>query len=680
MKKNLWTGILSVVAGGCFCLGAMFIAPSASATANAAELPTVQSVYADFDMRSTTNTTDETYYRSDLSYYANGNATVNDYGRYFDCNNYGVWEIPFTETSYERVQVDCSIKTVWKIYVSIGASECSDIDDLTWTLGAEYTDDNNRYTEFQNIKSDVTSLLNASAETEKSIYVKICDPSTNAGNGPQIRHMRVYVDKMPDITLTADETGSVPVGSSLSVFDTVNLKIEGIDGVEATSVSATIEDEEVLSYADGKFMGVKAGTTSVTLSFGGETVESEITVGGFLIANNYQATSAAERAIFRSELSGSSVNDAPARYFDKTNIGVWEIPFPEADFSFATLSMTMSAFWNLEIGVGEPNATDLTNITMTNVSSNLATRAERTTVRFVLSELLTGDLSGKSLYIRVSDPTTSDGNGPQVFNLSTLFRYTRAPKAFDFTLPEGMSIGVGEAFKIPVTVESEPNAKYELSYSANDEKILTVEDGVVVGKKQGTAQVTAVMSDASGKEIATKTVDVTVAGYALKESFKIFDGTELPYMDGTSSGYWREDLSTRRANNPDKSMLDMLDYNHATGLWYRYFDCEATGVWEFPFTNEAFSGLKLHVNLYVWYKIEVAVANTATYDEENCEWDSAVIENWITVAEGYQTELTELILDVSEYLPEDTTGKVFTCVFPIRLRTTVGGPRSTVWA
>ncbi|MBQ4269460.1 MAG: hypothetical protein IJB97_07435, partial [Clostridia bacterium] len=586
MKKNLWTGILSVVAGGCFCLGAMFIAPSASATANAAELPTVQSVYADFDMRSTTNTTDETYYRSDLSYYANGNATVNNYGRYFDCNNYGVWEIPFTETSYERVQVDCSIKTVWKIYVSIGASECSDIDDLTWTLGAEYTDDNNRYTEFQNIKSDVTSLLNASAETEKSIYVKICDPSTNAGNGPQIRHMRVYVDKMPDITLTADETGSVPVGSSLSVFDTVNLKIEGIDGVEATSVSATIEDEEVLSYADGKFMGVKAGTTSVTLSFGGETVESEITVGGFLIANNYQATSAAERAIFRSELSGSSVNDAPARYFDKTNIGVWEIPFPEADFSFATLSMTMSAFWNLEIGVGEPNATDLTNITMTNVSSNLATRAERTTVRFVLSELLTGDLSGKSLYIRVSDPTTSDGNGPQVFNLSTLFRYTRAPKAFDFTLPEGMSIGVGEAFKIPVTVESEPNAKYELSYSANDEKILTVEDGVVVGKKQGTAQVTAVMSDASGKEIATKTVDVTVAGYALKESFKIFDGTELPYMDGTSSGYWREDLSTRRANNPDKSMLDMLDYNHATGLWYRYFDCEATGVWEFPFTNE----------------------------------------------------------------------------------------------
>ena len=469
--------------------------------------------------------------------------------------------------------------------------------------------------------------------------------------------MRVYVDKLPDITLTANETGSVPVGESLSVFDAVNLKIDGITGVEATSVSATIEDETILSYADGKFTGLQAGTTSVTLSYGGKTVESEITVGGFLISNSYQATSAVETAIFRSDLSGSSVNTAPARYFDKTNIGVWEIPFPEADFSYATLSLKLSAFWNLEIGVGEPNATDLTNITMTNVSSNLATRAERMTIRLVLSELLTGDLSGKCLYVRLSDPTTSDGNGPQVFNLSTLFLYTRDPKAFDFTLPESMSIGVGEALKIPVTVTSEPRAEYELSYLVSDENILTVEDGVAIGKKQGTAQATVKMSDDSGVEIAVKNFDITVDGYALKESFTIFDGKELPYMDGTSSGYWREDLSTRRANNPDKSMLDMLDYNHATGLWFRYFDCEATGVWEFPFTNEAFSGLKLHVNLSVWYKIEIAIANTATYDEENCEWDSAVIENWVTVTQGYQAELTELIIDVSEYLPEDTTGK-----------------------
>lgn len=79
MKKKALMGILSIVGCTCFGVGAVLAASANAVVGSADALQTVQSVYADTDIRKLTDTVDEAYYRADLSYYANGTAIKTAY-------------------------------------------------------------------------------------------------------------------------------------------------------------------------------------------------------------------------------------------------------------------------------------------------------------------------------------------------------------------------------------------------------------------------------------------------------------------------------------------------------------------------------------------------------------------------------------------------------------------------
>ena len=384
---------------------------------------------------SSTNLDDTTtggggYFRDDLSDYLNSaqQERLNSVGRYFDSNNFGIWEFPVMEEyTYESVSIVLNIGVYWKIGVVCTSEKLSTLDGVTFETGtAEDTEETNIWLWSNASMTDAETSTNKKAIAERTyditsyitkgsskyIYLKVSDPTTNAGNGPQITGGSVVY--------------TVPVAHSYSQIVS--------DGT----------DENVLTAYDNKD-------------------------GSNVITKN-----------------GASNTDYV--YFDYPNIGVWSFSIPAGKAFQGAVMTKIYKDWTISIAFGAANAAygDLTFETL-----NEQTTVQSSAAEYVWTFSMKGK-TAENVYVRVQDPSDGDGNGPRVSYMGVRFDYSSLPEIVtdaSGNVPVDSTLSLYDAIGLQYAIGDRVNVE-DIKCEVSDTSVLTYENGSLTGLKNGNANVT----------------------------------------------------------------------------------------------------------------------------------------------------------------------------------------------
>ena len=398
---------------------------------------------------------------------------------YFDGTKTGVWSFPIPEGDIAQASVVTQISQEWVVSIAFGDA------------GKNHTELEFTPLHTQNGRIAMSSYewtFAMPAEVAENVYVKVQDYTTDGGNGPQLAYMGVRFAYLELPEIVADTTGNVPKGSTLSLYDAIGLQYAIGDKVDVEDITCEIADGTVLSYADGSLTGIKNGSTQVTVKVGDHEVTSVVTVDGFTETYSF-TTNALNNSHYRSDAEdlnlGGAYSSGNYLYFDKKNVGVWEIPVAADPFKSATLTANLNKVWQLEVAVGAPNvdATGYAALKFHEISSNVITAISGfTDYTFDLDEYITERGVEQSLYVRISDPTEMTGNGAQIYRLTVTYNYDKNRVTYAGGNVANDYVAYGEKVTLPVAVDQTGEF---LGWSINDALYL---DGaeVTVTEKQTT--------------------------------------------------------------------------------------------------------------------------------------------------------------------------------------------------
>ena len=379
-----------------------------------------------------------------------GGATNTDYV-YFDKYNNGVWSFPIPTGAIAQGSVVTKIYKDWTISIAFGAANAS-LSDLTFTTLNQQTEKLGSATAFEWTFAMPT-------ESAQNVYVRVQDYTPSEGNGPRVSYMGVRFAYLDAPEIVADETGNVPVGSTLSLYDAIGLQYAIGDEVDVEDITCEVADGTVLSYADGSLTGLKNGSTQVTVKVGDHEVTRVVTVDGFTETYTF-TTNALNNSHYRSDSEdlnlGGAYSSGNFLYFDKTNVGVWEIPVATDPFKSAALTANLNKVWQLEVAVGESNvdANGYAALEFHEISSNVVTAISSfTDYTFDLDEYITERGVAQSLYVRISDPTEGNGNGAQIYRLTVTYNYDKNRVTYAGGNVANDYVAHGETVTLPAAVD-----------------------------------------------------------------------------------------------------------------------------------------------------------------------------------------------------------------------------------
>ncbi|MGN1100202.1 MAG: hypothetical protein ACI4S9_07620 [Christensenellales bacterium] len=213
--------------------------------------------------------------------------------------------------------------------------------------------------------------------------------------------------------------------------------------------------------------------------------------------------------------SNGEIYNGMFRFFDMEKCGYWKFPVSSAELSVANLSVKLSAAWRISVSLASADS-DPTTLSWTVISEETDNRkvTDKTKMLFpIISQLneYKDELSEDgelAIFVRISDPTPSGGDGPQVSELALTTGYNSMPAA-TITSVANITVKVGEVAdtKTKVTCDT---GDYKLRYTSSDVDVVSINKaGVITGLSAGNATISIEVSYRD-VVIASSEVSVTV--------------------------------------------------------------------------------------------------------------------------------------------------------------------------
>ena len=434
--------------------------------------------------------------------------------------------------------------------------------------------------------NDVLEMKSEGQNKDSSVEVKFADFA--AGYDRFVVQTWEATTKITKVAIL-DTVQSVAV-ESIALDETTAEFAKGSDGFDVASktltatvspenatdksVTWTSSDEEVATVADGVVtpVGIGKATITVTTKDGEKTASCEVTVKPVAVTN--VTIGASTNAVEGGDKVTLDVEITPANALDKT------VKFTSSDETVATVDAegnvtfamveeektvditAATTYTNADFGIAPVSdtitftvtpkdvAVPVTGVTLDKTEVSVAkgetvTLTETVTPADADVKTVTWSSSDEKVATVLNGVVTAVEQGTATITVKTADGGFTAECKVTVTAPKAESVKVlingeaptddkfsmmnGRTRKISATVAPE-DAVQDVTYTVADPAIVSVEDGVVTAKAEGTTTITAT-ADGASKVITVEVTPKSNVPYTTEEGIVIFDGK------GTSSGW-----------------------------------------------------------------------------------------------------------------------------------------------